>query len=53
MVQVIGTGGGKSLSFILPAWSSPRGISIVVVLLIILRADILERCRQLGILYIE
>ena len=37
----------------LPAWSSPRGVSIVVVLLIILRADILERCRQLEILYAE
>ena len=45
MVQVIGTGGGKSLSFILPAWSSPRGVNIVVILLITLRADILERCR--------
>ena len=49
VVQVMGTGGGKSLSFMLPAWSSPRGVSIVVVPLIALRADMLERCRQLGI----
>ena len=49
IVQVIGTGGGKSLSFMLPAWSSPRDVSIVVVPLIALRADMLERCRQLGI----
>ena len=49
----MGTGGGKSLSFMLPAWSSPRGVSIVVVLLIALRADMLERCRQLGIPYAE
>ena len=53
IVQVIGTGGGKSLSFILPVQSNPRGVSIVVILLIILRAEILERYRQSGILYIE
>ena len=49
IVQVIGTGGGKSLSFMLPAWCSTGGVSIVVVPLIALRADMMERCRQFQI----
>ena len=37
VVVVMGTGGGKSLVFMLPAWCSSGGTSIVVVPLIALR----------------
>ncbi|OGE46472.1 hypothetical protein PENARI_c239G05377, partial [Penicillium arizonense] len=50
VVAVMPTGGGKSLLFMLPAWISPRGVTVVVVPLIALRGDIMHRCRQLGIL---
>ncbi|OGE46603.1 hypothetical protein PENARI_c169G02057, partial [Penicillium arizonense] len=49
VVAVIPTGGGKSLLFMLPAWISPRGVTVVVVPLIALRGDMVHRCRQLGI----
>jgi superfamily II DNA helicase RecQ len=47
------TRGGKSLLFILPAWISPCGVMVVVVLLIVLWGDIVYRYRQLGISYVE
>jgi superfamily II DNA helicase RecQ len=49
VVAVMPTGGGKSLLFMLPAWISPRGVTVVVVPLIALRGDMVHRCRQLGI----
>ena len=49
VVMVMGTGGGKSLGFMLPAWCSQGGTSIVVVPLIALRQDMKDRCRRLGI----
>ncbi|KAL2043679.1 hypothetical protein ABVK25_012540, partial [Lepraria finkii] len=49
VVIVMGTGGGKSLGFMLPAWCSRGGSSIVVVPLIALRQDMMARCRRLGI----
>jgi RecQ family ATP-dependent DNA helicase len=49
IVQITGTGGGKSLSFILPAFCSPDGVTIVVVPLVSLRADLYERCTKSGI----
>lgn len=42
IVQVMGTGSGKSLSFMLPAWCSTGGVSIVVVPLVTMRADIMH-----------
>lgn len=53
IVQVMGTGGGKSLSFMLPAWYSTSRISVVVVPLVALRADMMDRCQRLKILYAE
>jgi superfamily II DNA helicase RecQ len=53
VVAVMPTGGGKSLLFMLPAWISPRGVTVVVVPLIALRGDMLHRCRQLGIRCVE
>ena len=53
VVVVMGTGGGKSLVFMLPAWCSSGGTSIVVVPLIALRQDMKDRCRQFGITCVE
>jgi superfamily II DNA helicase RecQ len=47
IVQVSGTGGGKSLSFMLPAYCSGiDGVSIVIVPLVALREDMVRRCRE-------
>ena len=53
VVAVMPTGGGKSLLFMLPAWISPRGVTVVVVPLIALRGDMLQRCYHLGISCVE
>ncbi|KAJ9129553.1 DEAD-like helicases superfamily protein, partial [Pleurostoma richardsiae] len=45
VLQIIGTGAGKSLSFMLPAYCSPDGVTIVVVPMVALRTDLLWRCR--------
>ncbi|KAK5989587.1 ATP-dependent DNA helicase RecQ-like protein [Cladobotryum mycophilum] len=44
IIQITGTGGGKSLSFMLPAFCSPDGTTIVIVPLVSLRGDLHERC---------
>lgn len=45
VVQIVGTGGGKSLSFMLPAYCSDAdGVSIVIVPLVALREDMAARC---------
>ncbi|KAK3933608.1 P-loop containing nucleoside triphosphate hydrolase protein [Diplogelasinospora grovesii] len=49
IVQVTGTGGGKSVSFMLPAYCSPEGVTIVVVPLVALWEDLHRRCRESGI----
>jgi superfamily II DNA or RNA helicase len=47
IVQVSGTGGGKSLSFMLPAYcAGTEGVSIVIVPLVALREDMVRRCRE-------
>ncbi|KAL6228608.1 hypothetical protein BDW75DRAFT_235768 [Aspergillus navahoensis] len=43
------TGGGKSMLFMLPAYVAPGGCTVVVVPLLSLRADLMQRCRALGI----
>lgn len=48
-MQVTGTGGGKSLSFMLPAFCSPDGVTVVVVPLVALREDLHRRCQVGGI----
>ena len=48
VVVVMGTGGGKSMLFMLPARCS-TGLTIVVVPLISLREDLRDRCRIEGI----
>ncbi|KXH69608.1 hypothetical protein CSAL01_12759 [Colletotrichum salicis] len=49
IVQVMGTGGGKSVSFMLPAFCSPDGVTVVVTPLVALRTDLHRRCVQAGI----
>ncbi len=49
VVIVMATGEGKSLLFMLPAWCSQGGTSIVVVPLIALRQDMKQRCESMGI----
>ena len=49
IVQITSTGGGKSLSFMLPAYCSPEGTTIVIVPLVALQDDLLDRCRKLKI----
>ena len=49
IVAVMAAGSGKSMLFQLPAWMEPGGTTIVVVPLVSLRADLIDRCRLLGI----
>lgn len=49
IVIVMGTGQGKSLTFMMPAWNSSGGVSVVIVPLITLRQDMIDRCRRLKI----
>lgn len=52
IITVIPTGAGKSLLFILPAWIA-GGLTVVVVPLLSLRTDLLQRYTTLGILCVE
>jgi superfamily II DNA helicase RecQ len=56
ILAVMGTGGGKSLLFILPVLysaavigSGAPGITVVVIPMISLREDLKRRCEQVGI----
>jgi superfamily II DNA helicase RecQ len=49
VVAVILTRAGKSLLFMLPAWAEQGGTTVVVVPLITLQGDIMQRCTKLGI----
>jgi superfamily II DNA helicase RecQ len=51
VVAVIPTSGGKSMLFMVPTFTTPRGTIIVVVLLVALQADITRWCQELGISY--
>lgn len=49
IIAVMPTGEGKSLLFQLPAYISPRGLTIVVVPLVALRYDMMIRCAAIGV----
>lgn len=49
ILQIAGTGVGKSISFMLPAFFAPSGTTIVIVPLILLQVDLLHRCHESGI----
>ena len=53
IVAVMPTGAGKSLLFMLPAMAEPSGVTVVVVPLIALRADMKRRCDEVGIECVE
>jgi superfamily II DNA helicase RecQ len=40
VVQITGTGGGKSLSFMLPAYYVPGGVTVVIAPLVSLKEDL-------------
>lgn len=46
VLQIVGTGGGKSLSFMLPAYAGHGGVTVVVLPLVALRDDLVRRCEQ-------
>jgi superfamily II DNA helicase RecQ len=49
VMVIMGTGGGKSMLFMLPAAVVPGGTTIVVVPLVALQGDLQERCEKAGI----
>lgn len=49
MVQITPTGGGKSMSFMLPAYCSQQGRTIVIVPLVALQEDMHSECIKHGI----
>ncbi|KAF5500003.1 ATP-dependent DNA helicase Q-like 3 [Colletotrichum aenigma] len=49
IMQVIGTGGSKSVLFMLPAFCSPDGVTVVVMLLVALQTDLYRRYVKAGI----
>jgi superfamily II DNA helicase RecQ len=49
VVAVMPTGGGKSLLFMLPAWAEQGGTTVVVIPLIALRGDMMQRCKLFRI----
>lgn len=49
ILQIVGTGGGKSLSFMLLVYCGGDGVTIVVVPLVALRDDIVRRCEEANI----
>jgi superfamily II DNA helicase RecQ len=53
IIVVMPTGGGKSLMFMLPASVKDAGTTVVVTPLIALKQNMLKRCWELGLEYIE
>ena len=55
MIAIMGIGGGKSLIFMLSAWCGRgiRGTTVVIMLLITLRGDMMWRYRELELECIE
>lgn len=49
IVQITPTGGGKSLTFMLPAFCTPEGVTVVITPLVALRNDMDGRCAKMGI----
>ncbi len=49
VVYIAGTGGGKSLAFMLPSYIARDGVTIVIVPFVALQQDIAGRCRSLRI----
>jgi superfamily II DNA helicase RecQ len=52
VVVIIATGERKSLLFMLPYILADTGVTILVLLLVFLRGDLLRRVQELGIDYL-
>jgi superfamily II DNA helicase RecQ len=52
VVAIMGTGSGKSLTFMLPALTS-TGVTVLVVPLLALKSNLRDRCRKAGIKCVE
>ncbi|GIC94738.1 uncharacterized protein Aud_002067 [Aspergillus udagawae] len=50
VVAVMPTGRGKSMLFMVPVFAAPGGTTIIVVPLVALQADMIQRCQELSIL---
>lgn len=50
IIAVIPASEGKSLLFQLPAYISPRSLTIVVVLLVVLQYDMMIKCAAIGVI---
>lgn len=51
VVVVMPIGRGKSMLFIVPVFAAPGGTTIIIVPLVALQADMMQRCQELGISY--
>lgn len=49
ILQVMATGGGKSLTFMLPGFCTPDGVTVIVTPLVALQNDMDVRCAKMGI----
>ena len=49
MIQITGTGGDKSLSFMLLIYYVPGGVTVVVAPLVALQEDLYRRCEEIQI----
>lgn len=49
VLVVLPTNGGKSLCFMLPAYLPEAGITVLIVPLVALRKEMVDRCRTLGL----
>lgn len=49
IAAIMGTGAGKTMLFMLPAFTSPGGVTVVVAPLVSLKGDIARRCNDAGI----
>jgi superfamily II DNA helicase RecQ len=49
VVVVMPTGSGKSMLFTVPAMVAPNGVTVVVVPILALQADIVKRCSQMAV----
>jgi len=48
-IIILPTGGGKSMTFLLPSYLEKSGLTIVVAPLVALQQDLLRRCGEVGI----
>ncbi len=49
VLHIMGTGGGKSMSFMLPAYSALKGVTVVIALLVALTQNLQQQCLDLTI----